>query len=105
MPFGRLPIRRSEPKASAIKPRDNSCTENFVNSGGAPAKEPDGAGCLPDAAGAACIGSSRITTAVMSRFMISDAASRFVAPHAHQAFLSDRSNQRAVTLENQAARE
>src|SRR6185437_4192882 len=104
MPFGRLPIRRSEPKASAMKPRDSSCTENFVNSGGAPANEPGGAGCLPDAASAACIDSSKTTMAAMSRFMIPGAASRLAAPHAHQAFLRDGSNQRAVTLEDQAAR-
>src|SRR6185437_3486726 len=102
MPFGRLPISRSEPKASTMKPRDNSCTENFVNSGGAPAKEPGGAGCLPDAANPGCGTSTISARAAMSLRMT---VASLLAPDAHQAFLCDGSDQRAVTLEDQAARE
>src|SRR5437879_2242284 len=50
MPRGLAPMRRSEPKASAKKPRCSSASEKRVNSGGAPAKLPAGGGCLFDAA-------------------------------------------------------
>src|SRR6185437_4002618 len=55
MPFGILPTRKSEPKASARKPRVSSDVEKRVYCGGASGIGPGGAGSKPEAANADAI--------------------------------------------------
>src|SRR6185503_7622574 len=55
MPFGILPTRKSEPKASARKPRVSSDAEKRVYCGGASGIGPGGAGSKPEAANADAI--------------------------------------------------
>src|SRR6185312_7618224 len=55
MPFGILPTRKSEPKASARKPRVSSGVEKRVYCGGASGIGPGGAGSMPEAASADAI--------------------------------------------------
>ncbi len=69
MPFGRAPMRRSEPKASAMNPRCSSLAEKRVYCCGAPVNEPGGAGCLPEAASAAGDSAKRIKHAASERFI------------------------------------
>src|SRR4029077_11854289 len=99
MPSGRAPMRRSEPKASARKPRSSSATLKRVYCGGAPSKEPGGADCLPDAPSAAVVIESR-TGAASNRFIV--ASGLLSLPH--QAFLGNRGNKRSVAFKYKSAR-
>src|SRR3569833_2901774 len=102
MPRGRAPMRRSEPKASAMKPRSSSAAVNVVSWGGASANAPDGGGSRFDAASEAVAAARKTARPARSRFI--DPRSR-LTPQAHQAFLDHRRDQGAVAGEYKSARQ
>src|SRR5581483_5032662 len=93
-------MRRSEPNASAKKPRVSSGAVNRVYWGGASGGAPGGAGCWSDAADAATVMVISTMQAVKDRAMCRSG----VPPLANQAFLRHRGNQRSFALEYKPAR-
>src|SRR4029450_10268177 len=82
-------MRRSDPNASARKPRVSSAAVNCVYWSGAPSNEPGGGGCLPDAPSAAVTTAIRAKQPANNCFM---SKSGF-APLSDQAFLRHRGDE------------
>src|SRR3569833_2697626 len=99
---GCAPMRRSEPKASAMKPLSSSAAVNLVNCGGALAKLPGGGGCISDAASEAVAAARDIARPAISRFIVHRLR---LAPQAHQPFLGHGRAQFAVAGEYKSARQ